>query len=48
MVQHNANKEVARRLLAREIHSNAPLMAELEAIGNPEKELNTYEKKSMQ
>lgn len=27
------DQEVARRLLAREIHSNAPLMAELEATG---------------
>lgn len=27
------DKEVARRLLAREIHSNAALMAELEATG---------------
>lgn len=27
------DKEVARRLLAREIHSNAPLMAELDATG---------------
>ena len=37
------SKESAGKLLAREIHTNEPLMAELSKTANPERELSTAE-----
>ena len=37
------SKESAGKLLAREIHTNRPLMSALQPTGNPERELSTAE-----
>ena len=37
------SKETASKRFAHEIHSNKPLLAALQATGNPERELSTAE-----
>lgn len=41
------SKEIAGKLLAREIHTNRPLMSALQSTNNPERELSTAELNQM-
>ena len=40
-------KKTASKRFAHEIHSNKPLLAALQATGNPERELSTAEKNQL-